>query len=80
MRHTLKFQKGDIVASTKFLYLVRNRGLIPDNAGLSKDSDGIPGYEVFNLTTKARYWVPYRLAEEKYTLKSRSTAGQVLFG
>lgn len=80
MADSYKFNVGNLIASTKYLYLVRDRGVIPDSKGASREFDGSPGYEIYNLKTKARYWVSRKLAHTRYVLKENGKAGQVLFG
>lgn len=80
MADSYKFNIGNLVASTKYLYLVRDRGGIPKSKGMSPDHDGVPGYEMYNLKTKAKYWVTRKLAHERYVIKENGKAGQVLFG
>lgn len=80
MASSYKFEVGNLVKSTKFVYLIKNRGLIPNGRGASKDFDGQLGYEVYNLKTKAQYWTSRELAHNKYKLETNSKAGQVLFG
>lgn len=80
MADSYMFDRGNLIASTKFIYLVKNKGVIPSDAGASKEFDGQPGYEIFNLKTKAQYWVSRKLAHTRYKLKTNSKAGQVLFG
>lgn len=80
MADSYMFNIGNLIVSTKYIYLVKDKGIIPTDKGMSKEFDGHIGYEIFNLKTKAQYWVSRKLAHTRYKLKTNSKAGQVLFG
>ena len=79
MANPYRFKIGNLVKSTKYTYLVKNRGIVPEGQGMSSATDGRPGYHMFNLKTKAEYWVTITLAHERYKLEVNTKAGQVLF-
>lgn len=70
----MKFKVGWLVKSTKFQYLIKGRGTIPN-----RNTKRI-GYRMFNLTTKCDYWIEEDVAEKRYKVVSKAKAAEVLFG